>query len=257
MSLAERIRAYTFETVVRPALAAGHVRIVIRAGDVHAGMRLLNRVPAVCGALGTKIFEDQIGLELVERSGPPQGANTIFHFRRSGCRTSPVEAGSGERRECVSTPVRERSPGPAKGRSGAVYLVSCVSKKRTRTVAAKDLYLSDWFVKARGYVEARGGPWFILSAEHGLVAPDDPLAPYERTLNKMPVSDRRCWAERVIRQMSERVPAASHIVFLAGKRYREFLEDRLRNRGFSVEVPMEGLRIGEQLAWLGARIDAR
>ncbi len=139
--------------------------------------------------------------------------------------------------------------------SPTVYLVSCVSKKRSSTAPAKDLYLSDWFIKARNFVEARDCSWFILSAEHGLVAPDELLEPYEKTLNTMSVSDRRGWAEKVISQMSETMPKAKHVVFLAGQRYREFLVDHLRNRGVSVEVPMEGLRIGEQLAWLGARID--
>ena len=42
---------------------------------------------------------------------------------------------------------------------------------------AKDLYTSDWFRKARAYVEHRGGPWFILSAEHGLVDPETVIGP--------------------------------------------------------------------------------
>lgn len=41
------------------------------------------------------------------------------------------------------------------------------------------------------------------------------------------------------------------VVFLAGQRYREFLADHLKSRGIVVEVPMEGLRIGQQLSWLG------
>ncbi len=128
-----------------------------------------------------------------------------------------------------------------------------MSKKRSSTAPAKDLYLSDWFIKARNFVEARGCPWFILSAEHGLIAPDDILDPYEKTLNTMSASDRRRWAEMVLSQMSEKMPKAKSVVFLAGQRYREFLVDRLRNQGVSVEVPMVGLRIGEQLAWLRAQ----
>ncbi|MCH8155291.1 MAG: hypothetical protein IH786_08520 [Proteobacteria bacterium] len=137
--------------------------------------------------------------------------------------------------------------------SGTVYLVSCVSKKRSSTAPAKDLYLSDWFIKARNFVEARGCPWFILSAEHGLIAPDDILDPYEKTLNTMSALDRRRWAEMVLSQMSEKMPKAKSVIFLAGQRYREFLVERLRNQGVSVEVPMVGLRIGEQLAWLRAQ----
>lgn len=135
--------------------------------------------------------------------------------------------------------------------SATVYLVSCVSQKRERECAARDLYVSDWFCKARRYAEASGCPWFILSAEYGVVPPNRIIAPYERTLNTMRVADRRAWAERVARQLAEAVPDLSHVVFLAGERYREFLARHLADRGIAVSVPMEGLRIGEQLSWLG------
>jgi hypothetical protein len=36
----------------------------------------------------------------------------------------------------------------------------------------------------------------------------------------------------------------------AGERYREFLIEPLQQRGLEVEIPMEGLRQGEQLEWL-------
>src|SRR5437899_2180268 len=111
-----------------------------------------------------------------------------------------------------------------------VYLVSCVSKKRTTPSLARDLYISDWFLKARDYVESTGSPWFILSAEYGLVSPDQTVAPYERTLNTMSKAERNTWATRVKAQMEKRLPAADRIVVLAGQRYREFLMDYLRQR---------------------------
>ena len=77
-------------------------------------------------------------------------------------------------------------PGPDR----TIYLVSCVSRKRATPHRAKDLYISDWFLKARAYVEDTHSPWFILSAEYGLVPPDKVLAPYERTLNKMGVGSQ-------------------------------------------------------------------
>ncbi len=132
-----------------------------------------------------------------------------------------------------------------------VYLVSCVSQKREQASAARDLYSSDLFCKARRYAEASGCRWFILSAEHGLVTPDQVISPYERTLNSMPVVERREWAERVAEQLLAVMPELSCVVFLAGERYREFLARHLVSRKIAVSVPMEGLRIGEQLRWLG------
>jgi len=131
------------------------------------------------------------------------------------------------------------------------YLVSCVRQKREQASAARDLYVSALFRKARRYAEASGCPWFILSAEYGLVAPDQVVAPYERTLNAMPVAERRAWAGRVAVQLAQAVPDLSRVVFLAGERYREFLARHLAGRGVAVSVPIEGLRIGEQLSWLG------
>ena len=131
-----------------------------------------------------------------------------------------------------------------------IYLVSCVSLKREQKCQARDLYVSDLFRKARWFVEASGCPWFILSAEYGMVTPDQVIAPYERTLNTMGVAARREWAKRVAAQLADAVPDLSRVVFLAGERYREFLARHLEGRGVEVSVPMQGLRIGEQLSWL-------
>ena len=131
-----------------------------------------------------------------------------------------------------------------------LYLVSCVGQKRPVPAPAKELYTSPWFRKARSYVEAAGQPWFILSAKHGLVHPEDIIAPYEQTLNTMRVSDRRRWAQAVSSELGPYLKDVESVVFLAGQRYRQFLELGLLQRGLAVSVPMEGLKIGEQLSWL-------
>ena len=129
-------------------------------------------------------------------------------------------------------------------------LVSCVAQKRPHTAPAKELYRSDWFRKAQGFVEARGWPWFILSAKYGLVEPKEELAPYEKTLNTMRVGERRDWAEGCLEALGPHLAGVKSVVFLAGEKYREFLAPALRARGIEVHVPMAGLRQGEQLRWL-------
>ena len=132
----------------------------------------------------------------------------------------------------------------------SIHLVSCVSIKNKNPCPAGMLYRSPWFEKARAYVLDQGGPWYILSAEHGLVHPDTVVAPYERTLNTMGVHDRRVWAERVKDQVRRQRLSPERFVILAGQRYREFLLDFLNGRSESVVVPMAGLGIGQQLRWL-------
>ncbi len=131
-----------------------------------------------------------------------------------------------------------------------VYLVSCVGQKQPYPAIAQELYISPWFRKAREYVDKSGSPWFILSAEHGLVSPKQVLEPYEKTLNAMKVAERREWARRVQAQIEFVMPNAVEVVIFAGARYRECLEPWLRRRYATVSVPMHGLQIGKQLQWL-------
>lgn len=82
--------------------------------------------------------------------------------------------------------------------------------------------------------------------------PESIIAPYEKTLNHMGVRERRAWAAKVVSQMNNFLPQTDSIVVLAGARYREFLMGYLRSRAREVLVPLEGLRIGEQLSWLAS-----
>ena len=132
----------------------------------------------------------------------------------------------------------------------SLYLVSCVGQKLSVPAPAADLYTSAWFRKARSYVAESGEPWFILSAKYGLVHPDKVIEPYDATLNTMPVADRREWARSVLGDLESYVAGMETVVVLAGKRYRQFLEGPLAATGVTVSIPMEGLRIGEQLSWL-------
>jgi hypothetical protein len=135
----------------------------------------------------------------------------------------------------------------------ALALISCVSRKRTSLCAARDLYTSDWFKKARAYVEARQYPWQILSARHCLLDPDKVIGPYEQTLNTMGIAARRAWAERVLAALVPRLANVDRIVILAGDRYRAFLVPRIQEMGIEVEIPLLGLGIGQQLKWFKDR----
>jgi hypothetical protein len=130
----------------------------------------------------------------------------------------------------------------------SVYLVSCVKEKGNLRAPARDLYVSNWFRKARAFVESSGMPWFILSAEYGLVEPNQIIEPYENTLSAQSSAERRAWSQKVVAQMELALPNVDRVVLLAGIKYREFLMDYLTKRYTNVHVPMRGLKIGEQLS---------
>jgi cytoplasmic iron level regulating protein YaaA (DUF328/UPF0246 family) len=138
-----------------------------------------------------------------------------------------------------------------------VALVSCVKSKQNQPAPAKDLYTSPLFKHLRRYAEANADRWFILSAEHGLVDPDQVLAPYEKTLNTARKDEREAWARRVQDRLEAVLPQGAEVIILAGERYRENLVPFLKSRGHEVSVPLEGMPFGKQLQYLSAQNHAR
>jgi hypothetical protein len=134
-----------------------------------------------------------------------------------------------------------------------VYLVACAGKKRPGAVAAKDLYLSPWFLAARAHVEAERGHWFIFSSEYGLVSPDAVVAPYQKPPRSIPREERRLLSDKVFDALRPRLAPGARVIFLAGEAMLEFLEPKLKTLGYSPEAPLRGLRIGEQLRWFARK----
>lgn len=131
-----------------------------------------------------------------------------------------------------------------------IYLVSCVRKKKAHPAPAKELYISDWFKKAKEYVETISDSWYILSAKYGLLKPGRMIRPYDKILKEMSVNERRHWACQVLTDLEKISDFGDTVVILAGKKYREFLLKPLKSYGFKAEIPFEGLGIGQQKSWL-------
>lgn len=131
-----------------------------------------------------------------------------------------------------------------------ICLVECASAKVPSATEARELYDSALFKKSRAYAERAFDGWYVLSAKHGLVEPSALLEPYNVTLKGLGMDARRTWADGVLAQLRSRLRSGDQVTFLAGMRYREFLVEPLRATGVEVLVPLEGLRIGEQLSRL-------
>jgi len=137
------------------------------------------------------------------------------------------------------------------GRAVDLVLVGCVKSKLNHPAPAQDLYTSPLFRKERSYAEAAGAPWFVLSAEHGLVAPTTVLLPYDLRLSSTPHDYRRTWGNRVVKQLKETVgPLAGMLIEVhAGSAYTDAIRDLLLAEGAEVIEPLQGLTMGERLAW--------
>jgi hypothetical protein len=245
MSQANRIRQFTVDRFIAPAMAAGRDEITIRAGDVHREMGLTNAMPAVCSALGGRKFDEYANITRSALVGPANGANVYFTFRLMARPLSEQMIGR-DRERPPTQPLPRRDLNLA----GAVVLVSCVKSKRPHSAPARELYTSAWFQKARDIVEASGARWFVLSSRYGLVAPNVEIAPYDYTLNSLGVSERLAWAADVLKALLPLLKNEKRVVMFASDRYREFLVGPLERYGIEVVVPMAHLRRGEQLSWL-------
>ena len=137
-----------------------------------------------------------------------------------------------------------------------IGFIGCVKKKIKIGAQARDLYISDLFLKARSYVEKHYDKWFILSAKYHLLEPETFIEPYDETLNDKTAEERQRWSMIVFNQIRDKLPTPSScgLFFHAGKRYREFLIPLLTEAKYSCRVPLEGLGIGKQLAWYKERL---
>lgn len=127
-----------------------------------------------------------------------------------------------------------------------VVLVSCSAGKEEKAMPAEKLYNSDLFKKQLEYAKklAPSNNIYIISAKYHLVPLNKTISPYNLTLKDLPASDREAWAGVVKKQLEEKGYnlQKDKFVFLAGMAYRQYLAPQMKN----VEVPFEGLRIGQQ-----------
>ncbi len=132
-----------------------------------------------------------------------------------------------------------------------IVLISCVSKKLSTKAKAQELYTSSLFKKNLAYAKKQNpDEIFILSAKYGLLTLNKEIEPYDLTLNTMKNSEVKQWAENVLRELKQVSNLdEDEIIFLAGEKYRKFLEPSMKN----YRVPLKGLSIGNQLKWLKAR----
>jgi hypothetical protein len=186
------------------------------------------------------------------------------------CRTTggrpPVRRPDPARREALAGALRwveERTAAalavPPGGRL-RVVLVGCVASKRpaeldergfAREWPAADVYTSPLWAKRRAYAEREApGAWAILSARHGLLRPDEPIAPYDTNLGDLCDRERSGWAHHVAGDVLDLGPGhALRVELHAGEPYCRELAARLERAGAEVVRPLRGLAIGQQLRW--------
>lgn len=130
-------------------------------------------------------------------------------------------------------------------------LVACCGEKLARIAPARELYRSALFRKAAAWAEQRGD-WMILSAQHGLIRPDDQLAPYDCAMRSLTAEQRDWWNRHVAEQLQAHASYLDaerlHVTLLAGETYAGWVD--LVRPWCTVDQPLAGMPIGRRLQWL-------
>jgi hypothetical protein len=152
-----------------------------------------------------------------------------------------------------------------------LVLVGCGAAKRPVRSKARDLYTGSLFTAARRHAETTGLPWFVLSAEHGIVHPDREIDPYDTTMAQRkarwdwkPFLDgvrgrlmTEAWIHPLNRPGEGLWPHGTPVVVEvhAGAAYVDAVREAMRpHEGtFTVEAPCQGLMLGQRLHWYGER----
>ncbi|WP_420715400.1 DUF6884 domain-containing protein [Myxococcus sp. MISCRS1] len=124
-------------------------------------------------------------------------------------------------------------------------LLGCSAKKAASPAPAESLYQGRFFRTSLLYARnvLLADEVFILSALHGLVALDEVIAPYERSLADAPKDERAAWAWRVGSMLDEKfVGLAVEAHFLAGQAYLP----RVDSTTWTLRVPLAGLALGQR-----------
>src|SRR5262249_26655264 len=128
---------------------------------------------------------------LVSRVGPGR-------YVRYGSPVEPVVSAAVEIAP-DEAPTPETADMPHRPRT--IALVGCGRSKRDVPAPASDLYTSRGFRLRAAYAEQEADRWFVLSAEYGLVGPDEWISPYDLRLSDTRQSYRQAWGEWVVARL--------------------------------------------------------
>lgn len=124
-----------------------------------------------------------------------------------------------------------------------IVLAQCTDSKRGEGAPAELLYdESRYFVKQRRYGRTADA-WYVQSAEHGLVDPNEYLEPYNTHAKDL--DEPREWGKEIAADLSDRHGCAT-VEILGGRAYADPLRPALEARGFRVVEPLDGLAIGKR-----------
>lgn len=138
----------------------------------------------------------------------------------------------------------------------SVALVGCGSSKKDGLHEAADLYTSPYFTAKAQFAAELRDDWQIMSAKHGLIAPDTAVSSYDTEITDVNV-DR--WLGDISAPLTEYLEDTEQAWVLIGESYLTAEDSRGRTVEHSINAASDGLvyypfrqtaGIGEPQRWL-------
>lgn len=132
-----------------------------------------------------------------------------------------------------------------------VIVLGCVKTNGPTPAKAKDLYISALWSKRRRHAEALDRPWYIYSADHGIIDPELLIAPYDVAMSGLPRHQVRAKGIQAAAQLEALFgPLRGKVIEIhAGASYVRSLAEPLAKRGATLRNPLGRLKFGPQLHW--------
>jgi hypothetical protein len=138
-------------------------------------------------------------------------------------------------------PIADDGTGGAAVPFGRVVLIGSSGATATTPLPAAQLFQSAGFIRAREHAAGSGHPWFVVTAKHGLLDPDDVVAPSEVRLDDRSMGYRAAWGEWVAAQLGDRLRLEGLTVEVhGGVDFAQPLRNPLTRRGAVVDLQLPG-----------------
>lgn len=140
-----------------------------------------------------------------------------------------------------------------------IALVAAPRQQRGTICRAREQYeRSPIFRRARDFCERSGGEWYILSAAHGLLPPQQVIGPELRPLHALWAEERATWAAKVAAALYERAAHSAEPPTFALYASQRFADALLRAApGLEILLPLGGMLLRERLRWYDERLRVR
>ena len=81
MNLSDQVRLTFVSSYVKPAREAGHRVVSVAVSDINRALGWSRRFPVICSALIARGFHSEMGVKLINVSGPCPSSSTHLTFQ--------------------------------------------------------------------------------------------------------------------------------------------------------------------------------